>query len=69
MTMVGHVTSSYDTGTMGRPIALALVKGGLEKMGDTVYIPMPDRTISAKITGTVFLDPENSRLKIKEGDA
>lgn len=65
MTMVGHVTSSYDQGTTGRPIAMALVEGGLDKMGETVYIPMPDRTIAAKITGTVFLDPENTRLKIK----
>lgn len=65
MKMVGHVTSSYDQATIGRPIAMALVEGGLQKMGDTVYIPMPDRTISAKITSTVFLDPENTRLKIK----
>ncbi|MAY47408.1 MAG: sarcosine oxidase subunit alpha [Rhodobacteraceae bacterium] len=64
MKMVGHVTSSYDTGTSGRPIALALVEGGHTRMGDTVYIPMPDRTIAAKITPTVFVDPENARLKI-----
>ncbi|MBU2959478.1 sarcosine oxidase subunit alpha [Citreicella sp. C3M06] len=64
MTMVGHVTSSYDVGTTGHPIALALVAGGHGRMGQTVYIPMPDRTIAAKITSTVFADPENSRLKI-----
>jgi sarcosine oxidase subunit alpha len=33
-------------------------------MGETVYIPMPERTIAAKITGMVFVDPENTRLKI-----
>lgn len=64
MTMVGHVTSSYDVGTTDQPIALALVEGGHGKMGDTVYIPMPDRTIAAKITATVFVDPDNTRLKI-----
>ena len=64
MKMVGHVTSSYDTGTTGRPIALALVEGGHDKMGETVYIPMPDRTIEAKITSTIFVDPDNARLKI-----
>ncbi|WP_108258817.1 sarcosine oxidase subunit alpha [Mangrovicoccus ximenensis] len=64
MKMVGHVTSSYDTGTTGRPIALALVEGGHDRMGETVHIPMPDRTIAAKITGTVFYDPENAKLKI-----
>ncbi|UOA29224.1 sarcosine oxidase subunit alpha [Pseudosulfitobacter sp. DSM 107133] len=64
MTMVGHVTSSYDTGTTGRPIALALVAGGHGRMGETVHIPMPDRTIAAKITNPIFFDPENTRLKI-----
>lgn len=64
MKMIGHVTSSYDVGTTGLPIALALVEGGHERMGETVHIPMPDRTISAKITSTIFLDPENARLKL-----
>ncbi len=64
MTMVGHVTSSYDVGTTEHPIALALIEGGHARMGETVYIPMPDRTIAATITGTVFVDPENARLKI-----
>lgn len=65
MTMVGHVTSSYHSEAVGRPIALALVEGGQDRMGQTVHIPMPDRTIAATITGTVFVDPENSRLKIE----
>jgi sarcosine oxidase subunit alpha len=64
MTMVGHVTSSYHSDAVGRPIALALVEGGNDRMGEVVYIPMPDRTIAARITGTVFVDPENARLKI-----
>lgn len=65
MTMVGHVTSSYHSQAAGRPIALALVEGGQDRMGQTVHIPMPDRTIAATITGTVFVDPENTRLKIE----
>ncbi|MGO4563055.1 sarcosine oxidase subunit alpha [Rhizobiales bacterium 3FA27D7] len=64
MKMVGHVTSSYHSVAAGRPIALALVEGGHERMGETVYIPMPGRTIAATVTGTVFVDPENTRLKI-----
>jgi len=64
MRMVGHVTSSYRSDAAGRPIALAMVEGGHERMGETVYLPMPDRTIAATITGTVFVDPENARLKI-----
>ena len=64
MKMVGHVTSSYHSDAVGQPIALALVEGGHDRMGETVYIPMLDRTIAAKITGMVFVDPENTRLKI-----
>ncbi len=64
MTMVGHVTSSYHSDAVGRPIALALVEGGHGRMGETVHIPMPDRTIAAKITPMVFVDPDNARLKI-----
>ena len=64
MKMVGHVTSSYHSDAAGRPIALAVVEGGHERMGETVYIPMPGRMIAATIAGTVFVDPENARLKI-----
>ncbi len=64
MKMVGHVTSSYHSVAAGRPIALALVEGGHERMGETVYLPMPDRVVAAKITGTVFYDPGGERLKL-----
>ncbi len=64
MTMVGHVTSSYHSDAVGQPIALALLAGGHEKMGETVYIPMPGRTIAATVTSTVFIDPQNARVKI-----
>ncbi|MGR3805619.1 sarcosine oxidase subunit alpha [Marinibacterium profundimaris] len=64
MKMVGHVTSAYHSDAVGQPIALALVEGGQGRMGETVHIPMPDRTIAATITSTVFVDPENTRLKI-----
>ncbi len=64
MTMVGHVTSSYYSDAAGRTIALAVVAGGRERMGEIVHIPMPGRTIAAKITETVFYDPDNARLKI-----
>jgi sarcosine oxidase subunit alpha len=62
MTMVGHVTSSYWSVALGRSIALAVIEGGNGRMGETVHIPMPDGTLQAEVTGTVFLDPENTRL-------
>ncbi|RCK50757.1 sarcosine oxidase subunit alpha [Thalassospira profundimaris] len=64
MKMVGHVTSSYHSDAAGRPIAFGLVEGGHDKMGDTIYIPMPEGVIEAEVTGTVFYDPEGARLKL-----
>ena len=62
MKMVGHVTSSYDSATLGHPIALAVIEGGHDRMGETVHIPMENGTRRAKITSTVFYDPEGARL-------
>jgi sarcosine oxidase subunit alpha len=59
--MVGHVTSSYRSATLGRTFALALVRSGRERIGDTVYAPLPDRTIAATITEPIFWDRENRR--------
>jgi sarcosine oxidase subunit alpha len=62
MPMIGHVTSSYYSAYLGRSIAMAVIKGGLSRMDETVYVPLADgRTISAKITGSVFYDPEGAR--------
>lgn len=62
MKMVGHVTSSYWSAALGRSIALAVVEGGRARQGETVHVPMPDRVHRATVTGTVFFDPDNTRL-------
>ena len=64
MTMIGHVTSSYWSETLGRSIALALVAGGQGMMGDTLHIPMPGKTHRAKVSGMLFYDPEGARLHV-----
>jgi sarcosine oxidase subunit alpha len=61
MPMVGHVTSAYESPTLGRPIALALVERGRERHGGRVFAPLPDGTISAEIVSPVFYDPEGAR--------
>ncbi|WP_126978480.1 sarcosine oxidase subunit alpha [Frigidibacter oleivorans] len=63
MTMAGHVTSSYDSVALGRPIAMAVIAGGHGRMGETVHIPMPNGTVRATITSTNFYDPAGERLK------
>jgi len=59
--MIGHVTSSYLSPTLGRPIALAMVERGRSRHGETVFAPLPSGTISAEIVPPVFHDPEGTR--------
>jgi sarcosine oxidase subunit alpha len=62
MTMIGHVTSSYHSATLGRSMALAVVAGGRARTGDTLYVPMAGATHAVTVTGMVFFDPEGSRV-------
>ena len=62
MKMIGHVTSSYHSATLGRSIAMALVADGRALMGQTLYVPMPEGVISAKVVAPMFYDAEGSRL-------
>lgn len=62
MKMLGHVTSSYWSENCGRSIAMALVAGGQARLGQTLYVPMPDRTIAVEVSDMVFIDKEGARL-------
>ena len=62
MKMIGHVTSSYWSENCGRGIALGLVEGGRDMMGQTLYVPMPDRVIEVEVTSMVFFDEKGERL-------
>ena len=59
--MLGHVTSSYRSAALGRTFALALVKGGRDRIGQRVLAPLVDGTIEAEIVDSVVFDPENRR--------
>jgi sarcosine oxidase subunit alpha len=62
MDMQGHVTSSYYSANMGRSIAMAVIKGGADRMGDIVYCPSADGTnAAAQIVSHVFYDPAGER--------
>jgi sarcosine oxidase subunit alpha len=59
----GHVTSSYHSPTLGRSIALALVRRGAQRMGERVYVFMRSRDpVPATIANRVFVDPTSERL-------
>jgi sarcosine oxidase subunit alpha len=59
--IAGHVTSSYMSAALGRTFALALLKGGRERIGETVYSPLGDRTVAATVTEPVFYDKGGTR--------
>jgi len=64
--MLGHVTSSYYSPILNRSIALALIKGGLGKMGESVAVTLESGAYaSAKIHSTVFYDPEGARQHVE----
>jgi len=59
---LGHVTSSYASPTLNRSIAMALIRGGLGRMGEQVFVYMRGgRTATATITSPVFFDPKSER--------
>lgn len=59
--MLGHVTSSYRSAALARSFALALVKGGRDRIGETVIAPLGDHLAEATITDPVFYDKEGAR--------
>lgn len=64
MKMIGHVTSSYWSESLGKSVAMAVIEDGFNLMGEDVYIPMPSGTIQAKVCKSVFYDPEGKRIHV-----
>lgn len=65
MPIEGHISSSYWSESLGHSIAMGFIKGGLDKMGDTVYYPLADGTvIEAEICSPIFFDPKGERQNV-----
>jgi len=64
MEMIGQVTSSYHSPTLGRSIAMALIERGRSRMGETIAFPVEGKVIKAKIVDPVFYDKEGSRQNV-----
>ena len=60
--MLGHVTSSYYSPNLNKSIALAVVRGGKNMLGQKLFIPMENKNINVTIVDPVFFDKENERL-------
>ena len=57
--MIGHVTSTYYSPTLGRSIAFGLIESGFKRMGQVLNFPLPDgSTAIAKVVSPVFYNPE-----------
>ena len=64
MTMVGHVTSSYYSANLERSIAMAVIRDGLNRLGESVYFPLVDgRTVEARICRPCWIDVSGERHK------
>ena len=61
LTMIGHVTSSYASPTLGRSIALAMVSGGRGRLGQTLYAARPGGDAPVSVVSPVFYDPRGER--------
>jgi sarcosine oxidase subunit alpha len=59
---VGFVTSSYHSPTLGRPIALAMIDAGQDRIGQEVTVFHLGQSYSARITAACAFDPKGERL-------
>ncbi|MCH9756240.1 MAG: sarcosine oxidase subunit alpha family protein [Gammaproteobacteria bacterium] len=63
--MEGYVTSSYYSALLEKSIALALIKNGLNRIGETLYAPIENnKIIEATIVSSVFYDPKGERQNV-----
>ena len=65
--VIGRVTSSYFSPTLGRGIAMGLVENGPERMGEVISFPTVDGTgvvIPARIVDPVFYDKDGERQNV-----
>lgn len=59
--MLGHVTSSYRSAALERGFALAVVKNGRNRLGETIYSPIDEGMAAVTITEPVLYDKEGAR--------
>jgi len=59
--MLGHVTSSYPSAALARTFALALVRSGRERIGETLYVPVGSEVVPVTVTESVLFDKEGAR--------
>ena len=61
--MIGHVTGGGYSPNLGHAIALAQLHDGRERTGSTVTISTVERSVAARVTEPVFIDPAGERMR------
>jgi sarcosine oxidase subunit alpha len=59
--MQGFVTSSYSSAALDRTFALALIKNGRNRIGETLVAVAGDQLVDVVVAETVLFDPEGTR--------
>ena len=59
---LGFVSSSYYSATLDRSIALAMVAGGRARIGQRLFVPMPEQSLAVHVVAPVFVDAQGERL-------
>ena len=63
--MQGRVTSTYHSPTLGKGIAMGLVKHGPDRMGEVLEFPGTDGTVfKARIVDPVFYDKDGEKQNV-----
>jgi sarcosine oxidase subunit alpha len=58
----GRVTSTYYSPTLKKGIAMGLVKGGMDRMGDVVeFNTLTTATVKARVVDPVFYDKDGEK--------
>lgn len=66
----GHITSSYHSACLGRPIALGLLSAGRARHGDAVQAARRDGSrVKLRVVSPVFYDPKGERQTAGDGPA
>jgi sarcosine oxidase subunit alpha len=61
----GRVTSTYHSPTLGRGIAMGLIVGGMDRLGDVVaFNTLGGGTVAARVVDPVFYDKEGTRQNV-----
>ena len=61
--MLGHITSCYQSPTLGHNFALAVIKNGQSLIGTKAFVSTPElKTIEVEIVEPIFYDKENTKL-------